>query len=101
MNSIVKAKIKWLSVEEGGRPKPPLGPTYSTVACFEDIKDKWPDEAWSLVTEFHGLPDKSGYIVVNLRFLVEENAPLYLLYPGSRFKLFEGHKLVALGEILK
>lgn len=98
VNQIVKAKIQWIPPENGGRQNPPAGPRYSTVARFEDIKDKWPNEAWSIVAEF--LQEKDcRQNIVNLRFLVD-GGPEHLLYPGSKFDLFEGASIVAKGEVL-
>ena len=95
-----KAKIYWRNRTEGGRTKPPSGLQYVTVARFEDEKDKWPEEAWSLVLEFDTLPDESLISVATVSFLVED-APHHLLHVGSRFELFEGHKCVADGEVIE
>ena len=99
MSVKVKARIHWLPPEAGGRRETPPGPRYSTVARFEAVKDRWPEEAWSIVAEIPGPPDASGCMIVNLWFLFE-NAPMDLLRPGSRFDLFEGRKLVAHGEVV-
>jgi hypothetical protein len=92
--------IRWMSAAEGGRNHPPEGPTYSTVARFEDERDKWPREAWSLIVE----PVKSfgqggEAVLANVRFLVDE-APRELLRPGARFELCEGRRVVAKGVVL-
>lgn len=99
MNQSVRARIQWVSPENGGRQSPPTDPRYSTVARFEDIKDKWPNEAWSIVAEFLEEMNSTRSVIVDLRFLVE-NGPKNLLYPGSKFDLFEGPRLVAKGEVL-
>lgn len=83
----------------GGRQNPPTGNTYSTVARFEDIKDGWPDEAWSIMLEFNEEPDEDGIHYAEIHFLVE-NAPHEILYEGSKFDLFEGYKLVAKGIVI-
>ena len=98
-NTSVKAKVCWLKEEEGGRKSPPSGPKYSTVARFEDEKDSWLREAWSLVLEFSGTPDESLCITTDVRFL-SEDGPMRLLHRGSVFELFEGRQLVARGEVL-
>lgn len=95
----VKSKICWVSKEAGGRNSPPPGPRYSTVARFEEIKDKWPQEAWSVVLEFTGPPDESLCMVAYVS-LLNPAGPTNLLHPGSIFELFEGHRLVARGEVL-
>ncbi|MDQ1637726.1 MAG: hypothetical protein QOF62_1065 [Pyrinomonadaceae bacterium] len=95
----VKARVCWLKAEEGGRPSPPPGPKYSTVAKFEDEKDTWLTEAWSLILEFSGAPDESLCITTDVSFLSEEG-PMRLLHSGSQFELYEGRRLVARGEVL-
>lgn len=99
MRSKVKAQIRWIPADKGGRNKPPVGPSYSTVAKFEDIQEKWPAEAWSVVLEFIDPPDQSGFHCADMRFLVD-NAPQQLLHDGSKFELFEGPKRVATGEVV-
>jgi hypothetical protein len=99
MNKVVKAEVNWVPIEAGGRKSPPPGPRYITVARFEDDKDKYPKEAWSLVLEFSDLPNDSLSVVADVRFLAED-APVQLLHKGSMFELYEGHKLVATGKVL-
>lgn len=94
------AKINWIPYKKGGRQNLPSGKRYSTVAKFKDIESKWPNEAWSIVAEFIKTDKESFYSIVEIKFLAEEDAPQYLLYPGSKFELFEGRKLVAYGEVL-
>ena len=96
---IVKARICWLKEEAGGRQTPPSGPRYVTVVRFDKEKDKWPNEAWSLVLDFRGAPDESLCITADVRFLVPE-APVQLLHSGSTFELLEGNKVVATGVVL-
>ncbi|HZJ44469.1 MAG TPA: hypothetical protein VFD63_11915 [Pyrinomonadaceae bacterium] len=98
-NNIVKAKVCWITKEAGGRESPPPGPRYSTAARFEEEKDKWPHEAWSLVLEFSGPPDESLCMIADVSLLNPEG-PTRLLHPGSVFELFEGNRLVARGEVL-
>lgn len=73
--------------------------SYITPARFEDEKDKWPKEAWSLVVEFNGPPDESLCTIADVRFLSPEG-PTRLLHPGSVFELYEGRRMVARGEVL-
>jgi hypothetical protein len=95
----VKAQVSWVPRELGGRESPPSGPRYITVARFEDDKDNYPKEAWSLVLEFNDLPDDSLNVVADVRFLVED-APVQLLHQGSNFELYEGSRLVGRGTVL-
>jgi hypothetical protein len=92
------AKLKWLPKEAGGRDAPPSGLSYSTPARFEKCKDDWPKNAWSLVLDFSAAPETRT--MAEVRFLVNESPPQDLLQPGSKFDLFEGHSLVASGEII-
>jgi hypothetical protein len=98
MKNIVEAKIQWITAEEGGRQSPPLGPKYTTVARFEDERDAWLKEAWSLVVEFIELPDATLSHRVRVRFLAEQG-PANLLVIGSAFELMEGNKSVARGVV--
>ncbi len=94
----VKAKLQWYKIVNGETKYPKDG--YSTVAWFEKDKDKWPDEAWSLVLNNIKISVKENEIIANVRFLVPEKAPKYLLNVGSVFKLYEGRQCVAEGQIL-
>ena len=95
----VKSRVCWINKEGGGRESPPPGPRYSTAARFEDEKDKWPHEVWSLVLEFSGPPDDSLCMIADVSLLNPE-APARLLHQGCVFELFEGDRLVARGEVL-
>lgn len=89
------AKIDWVPEILGGRQQPPVGPTFSTVAFFENMKKY--GENWSVVIDF-----MSGNItppIYKIRFL-SENAPQELLKPGIVFWLTEGRKAVAWGIML-
>jgi len=96
----MKASIRWLTESEGGRQcPPPDGSRYITVARFEDEKEKYPQEAWSLVVENIESVDSGGLTIGDVRFLVDD-APDYLLHEGSVFELYEGRNMVAKGQIL-
>jgi hypothetical protein len=91
------ARVRFLAEGEGGRSRPPTGPTYSTVSRFPgDVSA----EAWSLVLEFMSGPDLRGEVIVRLRFLSPQ-APTELLEPGMRFELLEGARVVARGEVVE
>ena len=95
-----KARIRWRRLEEGGRQSPPPGPDYSTVARFESLADRWPNEAWSIVLHISAPADAEGIMVAEIAMLAGADAPKQLLSPGSRFDLFEGRSQVASGEVL-
>jgi len=96
----VRVKIYWIPPAKGGRKHPPSGPQYSTVARFEKTAENWPEEAWSIVADSITETDDAFCVIAQLRFL-SPNAPSHLLKPGNKFDLFEGHRMVARGEVLK
>jgi hypothetical protein len=100
MTEPVNAMIRWVPAERGGRKAPPAGPVYRTVARFEDARDRWPEEAWSLVVELVR-PYRAGGDAAwaKVRFLVDE-APAELLSEGARFELCEGRRVVGKGVVL-
>ena len=95
----MKARVCWVKKEAGGRDTPPPGPRYSTVARFEEEKDKWTREAWSLVLEFYDPPDESLCMIADVS-LLNPDGPTGLLHQGSVFELYEGRQVVARGEVL-
>ncbi len=97
-NDEVKARLTWIPATRAELFT--VGSSYTTVVRFEDEKDKYPAEAWSLVVKFDSLPDDTGTTLTSVQFLVQE-APTYLLHPGSKFELYEGRQLVASGEIIE
>jgi hypothetical protein len=98
MSTTVEARLRWLSSREGGREALPMGPTYSTVARFDNQQETWPKEAWSLVIQFVDPPDKTRSHRVRVRFLAD--GPEELLRPPRTFELFEGQKVVARGRFI-
>jgi hypothetical protein len=98
MSKIARAKIQWIPAKEGGRRITPCT-RYSTVARFDDAMADWPDTAWSLVVEVQNEAKDSQETIASVHFLVPD-APDHLLHSGSRFELFEGHRVVASGRIL-
>lgn len=100
MTEPVNAMIRWVPPERGGRKAPPAGPVYTTVARFEDDRDRWPDEAWSVVVEFvRPYGTGGGAAWAKVRFLADE-APADWLKPGARFELCEGRRVVAKGVVM-
>jgi len=99
----VLTRVRWLKPEEGGRSTPPPGQQYSTVAKFDkQTEEAWRKNAWSLVLNPLGAPDKAWTQMAWARFLTNEaTAPTDWLCPGSRFALFEGLKKVAEGVVLE
>ena len=96
----VPVDLYWLSREDGGRQTPPSGPTYAAVAKLEELADRWPAEAWSVVVEWGEPPNEECRMRAKMRFLVA-GGPEHLLVPDSRFELYEGHRLVARGRVLE
>ncbi len=99
MTDSIKAKIYWVSADAGGRKLPPSGPRYSTVARFEEEAPHGESVAWGIIAEFDEPPNASLETMANIRFFVPPG-PIHLLHAGSRFELYEGHRVVARGEVL-
>lgn len=97
---MTRARIRWLPASEGGRASPPAGSEYSTVARFERLREKWPQEAWSVVLVMSEPINEDGTLTCEIRMLTEAGAPAALLSQGSRFDLFEGSQKVAEGYVL-
>ncbi len=95
----MNARVCWVRKEDGGREAPPPAPRYSTVARFQEEKDKWTREAFSLVLEFNTPPDESLCMMVDVT-LLNPDATTRLLHKGSVFELYEGRQVVARGEVL-
>lgn len=94
---IVEVLVTWLASKVA---KLPQGHQYITVAKFEEDKDTWEQEAWSIVLEFSEPPSKQGSPSHGTaRFLVE-NAPTERLVTGKKFGMYEGRAKVAEVEIL-
>src|ERR1700722_8609932 len=93
-NKPVTARLRWLRPEQGGRTAPPSGPTYSTVARFDETEEQWRKNAWSAVVEFHTPPDPTWTHFVTARF-PSDAAPADLLANDRVFALYEGRRKVA------
>jgi hypothetical protein len=94
VSASLRARVRWLSPAEGGRPQPPTGAQYITVARFEDPAGDWSADAWSVVLSFEGSPEEA-----RVSFLAPEG-PSHLLRSGVVFELYEGHKKVAEVSVL-
>lgn len=99
MNNAPMARIEWVRPEESGRKQLPLGPTYSTVAKFDQQGDQWRDNAWSLVLHFIAPADTHFRQLARVRFL-SETGPTHWLQVGSKFQLMEGTTVVAKGTVI-
>jgi hypothetical protein len=94
MNEWQKARICWIPAAVGGRSQPPTGSRYSTVARFDD--ERKPTD-WRALVEFEQQVDAIGCVEGQIRFLAPE-AHAHLLQPGSRCKLVDGRRIVALSK---
>jgi hypothetical protein len=100
MASGVPARIHWIPHAEGGRVNPPKGPgRYPTIARFDCDRSEWPDRKWTLVVELDEDAPGRQDSLATAHFLSKE-APHAFLAPGNAFSLYEGHRMVARGEIL-
>lgn len=92
-----RARIVWLSAEEGGR-KTPIGPNYCPIVRFDADPDHSKHGTNSLVVD---IERNVGHLtdLADVRFLAD-TGPTDLLYPGATFQLMEGSRVVANGTIL-
>jgi len=97
MKKSVAAKIKWVSPEDGGKKNPfPIGVKYGPIILFEgqDMeKGSWSAEIY-VIEHIGDFASK-----IQLSYLSPE-APFLYLKSGNKFKLYEGAKMIASGEIL-
>ena len=96
MKKSVDAKICWVSYEEGGRKNTvPIGIKYSPLIFFDGQETS--SIAWSAeIFVLEHIGDLSS--IIKLSYLSPE-APRLCLESGNHFKLYEGAKIVASGEI--
>ena len=98
MRKSVRARIRWIIPENGGRNRPvPSGVRYCPIVRFLH----WPTDdsvTWSadfIATEL----DANLEMIVVFSFLSDE-APFDCLSGANQFELFEGSKKVAMGVVL-
>jgi hypothetical protein len=94
----MKAAVRWLTREEGGRKEQPIGPRYVADGRFLAHAEKWEIEGWDLVVTKIGDMDEPTQWLAEVHFRVEE-APHEWLTPGAEFELYEGKRKVAVGRI--
>lgn len=95
-----QALIQWISRIVGGRTQAPSTdyklPHYSAPAKFQG----WQSETWSLnVRVISGFHDYNDLYRTEIWFLAD-NAPVEVLRPGAQFALYEGTKVVAVGQCI-
>jgi hypothetical protein len=98
MTATQRAIIAWIPTEQGGRAEPPPGPQYMTMARFEE-DDQFSLGAWTLVVKFIRSIGDGHHTLADVGFL-NDDGPLQLLHPGSRFVLMEGARRVAKAVVL-
>ncbi len=86
---MVRALVRFLTPEEGGRSRPFEGTRYVTVGHFQHVQD-----SWSIVVEFATPPATGDLVSANIRPLSPE-APADLLSRGTSFSLLEGRRTTA------
>jgi hypothetical protein len=102
MKKVATARVKWLSAGQGGRSRPPSGGKYSTTVQFEGEPTHDSGVMWSLVVDVSAAAEGSTEVIVPVWLLAHDkpDAPNHLLVPGSRFRLLEGRRVVAEGEVV-
>lgn len=95
---MVNAKITWKSPVEGGRKNlPGQNSRYCPIIKFNGENSSvgnWSADITILKTDYDSL-----YSLAELKYL-SPNAPNCNIYTGNKFMLYEGNRLVALGEVL-
>ena len=89
MRIMKKAIIYWISEEEGGRKRPPIGTEYYPTIQMEN------GDTWSLAIRFDRTNVEQNEMKDNreVGFLFD-NAPYHLLKSGAEFIIYEGpHKV--------
>lgn len=98
MKEKVKAKILWLSREQGGRSSfPTIGSRFGSIIVAKGILLNPHKECWSLIIEI-GEKLAEFETIADVCYLSDE-APNNL-EKGFEFDLYDGNKLVASGIIL-
>ena len=102
MRKIVKAKIRWMPEDEGGRKViTPVEIRYNPLIKFLGIKPRPHDDpivSWSAdIYNLEIFDDRTS--IASLSYLVDQ-APFEFLEIGNSFKLYEGSRLVAYGAII-
>ena len=97
----VKARIRFLSPEEGGRKHPvAIGQRYNPIVRFTNCPNEnhFDFATWSA----HFMPTEmmNNVMVVDFGYLRSDVGPVHLLKSNYEFDLYEGSKLVAKGVIL-
>jgi hypothetical protein len=92
---IATAYISWLSLEEGGREKPPSGTIYAATAKFAEQSD----EFFSVVLQRMHRPRFTPTEKYDLDFFAPELV-VDRLSPGTKLWITEGPRIVAHGEIV-
>jgi hypothetical protein len=94
---VARARLRWLSYEEGGRRPVPPGPIFAATARFDEQPTTTPEI--SIVLRFRGpAPISSAEFNAEVGFLAPELV-LDRLAPGVRFTVMEGPRPVAEGVI--
>lgn len=118
MKNVFTADVTFLSREEGGRERPPFqrweirdalrvplpigkrSGSYLPDARFDDLPDEPPNVMYGLLIEW--IDASEDGLRCHMQFVLradETGEFAQQLHQGSRFQLFEGHKLVARGRI--
>lgn len=84
-----KAIIYWISEEEGGRKRPPIGTEYYPTIQMEN------GDTWSLAIRFDRTNVEQNEMKDNCEVVfLFDNAPYHLLKSSAEFIIYEGpHKV--------
>ena len=91
-------QIEWLSPEQGGRKKVPLENMYCPIIIPEGNVFDLGKECWSIIVS--NIQIIGALKTVSKIQYFSEKAP-EKFFPGMKFMLYEGSKLVAKGIVLE
>ncbi|HAN21159.1 MAG TPA: hypothetical protein DCP51_05725 [Clostridiales bacterium] len=99
---MIKAKINWLSLEEGGRERPmPAGARYSPIIILKggSAHDGWNSSIMFITTEIN----ENNESLIEFDFFNKDSYPpdrYEKLINGEEFSLYEGARKVAVGRVI-
>lgn len=94
---VVDVSVTWVGQKNSN---PPNTVRYVTVAKFEEDKDTWEKEAWSIVLDFIDPPAQQGNPSLGTARFLMANGPVERLTKGKKFEMYEGKAKVAEIQIL-
>ena len=95
---IYVAQIEWIPPEQGGRKTLPLENAYYPIIITEKNKFDPHNECWSIIVR--NVKTIDTFRTISKIQYFSEKAPNNL-FPGIKFMMYEGYRLVANGIVLE